>query len=443
MTTNRLRGPAALAAAGMVAVLSLAACGHPNTTQSSKQTDSGGQITVWVDAPRIPGVNAFKEAHPGFPIKVVTIATADSSSKLQQQFTLFDKAKKGWPDAIFFPDNGDIAWATSAQMNYAADLTKQVPDNIKSGYDKATIAPCMINGKLRCLRNDTAPDVLWYNKTLFDKWGYKAPKTWPDYEATALKIANHHPGYVSGLLGDGYTTGRYLWASECPITSTTGNMKALINTSDPRCTRVKDMLSKMLAGKALTPSGIFDSAAAQLGTKLAMTPGAVWYGDYLFRDTLKIPAGQMTASNALYWPGDTQKVTGDEGGGLYGVSSHITGKELQNATTFVQWMVSAPAWQVKLSTGLPAWGPLRKAWLDKQGKAGYFADFPAMEKAVLAAPPLVSTQYKYLLYDPTQVWTDSLTPVITRNGSFDAGWNAFSSELANKAKTFGYQVVTH
>lgn len=417
-----------------------AACG--NTSKSTTTSDSGGAITVWLDAPRIPGANAFKKAHPEIPIKVVTIATADSSSTLQEKFTLFNRANKGWPDAIFFPDNGDIAWASGSQVHYTADLTNEVSSSVKNGYDAATIAPCMIDKKLQCLRNDTAPDMLWYNTKLFKEWGYAPPATWEQYTATALKIAKEHPGYISGLIGDGYATGRYLWASGCPITQSAGNMKAVINENDPRCTRVKSMLSQLLAAKAVSTSGIFDTASAGLGSKLAMTPGAVWYGDYLFRDTMKIPAGQMTAAPSLYWSTDSKHITGDEGGGLYGVSSHIKGKELKNAMIFTEWMVTAPAWQVDLSTGLPAYGPLRQKWLAKQNADGYFAEFPTMEKAILAAPSLVATNYQYLQYDPTAVWIDALTPVITRGGSFDSGWTAFISELKSKAKAVGYKIQT-
>lgn len=427
-----------LACAGLA--VAGAACSKP--TNATAQTDSGGAITVWVDAPRIPGVNAFKKAHPNMKVKVVTIGTADSNADLEQKFTLFNQSGSGWPDAIFFPDNADIGWASSSQIHYTADLSNLVSAKVKNGYDKATISPCEIGGKLVCLRNDTAPDVLWYNAKLFQKWGYTPPATWEQYEATALKIAKQHPGYISGFLGDGYATGRYLQASGCPITQSVGPMKALIAENDPRCTRVKNMLSTLLAAKALTPVGIFDTAAATVGKKLAMTPGAVWYGDYLFRDTFKIPPKQMTAAPSLYWATDKQHVTGDEGGGLYGVSSHIKGKELHNAMTFVEWMVDAPAWQVDLSTGLPAWRPLRQQWLAKQNSDGYFADFASMKKAVLAAPRLVETNFQYLQFNPNQIWTDSLTPVITRGGSFDSGWSAFFSELNDKAKAVGYTVQT-
>jgi ABC-type glycerol-3-phosphate transport system substrate-binding protein len=412
----------------------------PPAAYAASATDSGGAISVWVDAPRVPGVEAFEKSHPGIKVNLVTIPTADSDSQLEQKFVLDDEAGKGWPDAIFFPDNGDVAWASDSSINYTADLSKLVPSKILGGYDSATIGVCRIGGELRCLRNDTAPDVLWYNAKLFAQWGYTPPKTWEQYETLAVKIAKQHPGYVSGLLGDGYAVGRYLQGSGCPVsepgaTATT----AIVDPQSPKCTRVVSMLQTLLAAKAVTPDGIFDSSAAALGSKIVMTPGAVWYGDYLFKDTFKVPAGEMTAAPSLYWSTDPTHITGDEGGGLYGLSNHIKGKELQNALTFVEWMVTAPAWQVDLSTGLPAYGPDRTLWLDKQNSDGYFADYPAMEKAILAAPSLAKN-YAYLQYDPTAVWDDAMVPVVANHGSVTSGWKAFISQLINKAKSVGYSV---
>ncbi len=37
-------------------------------------------------------------------------------------------------------------------------------------------------------------------------------------------------------------------------------------------------------------------------------------------------------------------------------------------------MATDPAWQVELSTGLPAYGPVQDQWIAKQKSANYFAD---------------------------------------------------------------------
>jgi ABC-type glycerol-3-phosphate transport system substrate-binding protein len=450
---------ARLVAGGAVAVLLVAACSGSSATQAPaasqaaggggaaatpyvdpNATDSGGKIMVWVDAPRQPAAEAFQKAYPDIPIEINAIPGNVGSTDLQQKFALFNQAGKGWPDAIFFPSNDDIAWATSAKINYARDLSVELKDYL-TGYTAANNAPCNIDNQVRCLRNDSAPDVFWYNKSLFDEWGYKPPTTWEEYQDLGIKIATEHPGYISGFLGDAYAPDRYLWASGCPTNDRLSETKVHINTADPMCKRAVDMVDKMIAAKALSPVGIFDPNAAELGPKLAMSPGAVWWGNYLFRDTWKIPAGQMTATNPLNWTGETPGFTGDEGGGLWGISSHIKGKQLENALTFGKFVSSDPRWQVELSTGLPAYTAPQQAWLDKGAKDGYFADYPTTSKAFIEAGNRVRPNHYYMLYNTGGIWSKTVTPVLTAGKDLSAAWDAFGQQLVNEAKTFGYEVV--
>ena len=65
MKTRKLLSVTTTVAAIAMVGLALSGC-----TSSSKgastgiQTDSGGKITVWVDAPRVPAADAFKKAEP-------------------------------------------------------------------------------------------------------------------------------------------------------------------------------------------------------------------------------------------------------------------------------------------------------------------------------------------------------------------------------------------
>jgi ABC-type glycerol-3-phosphate transport system substrate-binding protein len=431
------------AAAGIVAaaaMLLMAACSSDSGSgTAAAPTDSGGAITVWVDPPRVPAAEAFKKAHPEMDVTINQIDGTVGGKTLQQQFAQFNQAGKGWPDAIFFPSNDDIAWATGAQIDYAADLTDLVPDVIK-GYDGAVNEPCNVDGRVRCLRNDAAPDVFWYNKKFFATNGYTVPKSWEEYADLAVKIAQEHPGKISGFTGDAYAPDRYLWASGCPTNQRVSETVAHIDLADPKCQRAKDLLSTMVKGKALSPLGIFDADAAKVGANLVMSPGAAWWGDYLFNQTWKIPAGEMTAVEPLTWRGDTKPATGDEGGGLWGVSKHITGKQLENTLTFARFVATDPAWQVELSTGLPAYGPVRDAWIQKQSRANYFADNDTTFAAMKAAIQFVQPNHSYMLYNTGSVWTETLAPALVDGKSVEEGWSAFESELLNQAKAMGYTV---
>jgi ABC-type glycerol-3-phosphate transport system substrate-binding protein len=439
---SRRRGAAALLGATLLAALS--ACGGNAAgpaQQQSEQTDSGGAITVWVDPPRVPAAEAWKKANPDIETTINQIDGTVGSKALSQQFAQFNQAKKGWPDAIFFPSNDDIAWAAGAQINYAADLTDKLPDVIK-GYDPAVLAPCSIDGKIRCLRNDAAPDVFWYNQKFFSENGYTPPKTWEEYGELAVKIAAEHPGKISAFLGDAYAPDRYLWASGCPTNHRLDETSVQINLDDAKCQRAKELIGQMVDGKAASNLGIFDADAAKDGKDLVMSPGALWWGDYLFRQTWKIDPGTMTAVAPLPWQGETQPSTGNEGGGLWGVSSHITGKQLENTLKFATFVASDPKWQVDLTTGLPAYGPIQDPWIAKQKESKYFADDDATFAAFKEATKYVPGDHAYTLYNTGGIWTETVTKALVAGDDFDSAWSTFGSELNNQAKSQGYEVKT-
>ena len=438
MKTKRFLPATGALAIIAIAGLALSGCAGGGTTPDA-QTDSGGKITVWVDPPRVPAAEAFEAAHPEIEIDVVQIDGTVGGQTVKQSFANFDSAGSGWPDAIFFPSNDDIAWATNSTSNYAADLTDLLPDIIE-GYDPAVLSFCDFDGKIRCLRNDAAPDVFWYNKAFFDENGYTLPTTWEEYGTLAAQIATEHPDKISGFLGDAYAINRYLQGSGCPTNDRVSESEAHIDLSDPKCTRATELLTEMYDAGALSTQGIFDGDAAAAGVNLVMSPGAVWWGNYLFRDTWKIPAGQMTAVAPLTWEGESKPSTGNEGGGLWGISSHIKGKQLENTLTFLTFVATDPAWQVELSTGLPGYGPAQDGWLEKLAADAYFADVPGTQEAFKAAAGAVNP-YSYMLYDTGSVWTETVSPTLIAGGTVSDAIEAFGEELVNQAKSVGYTIA--
>jgi multiple sugar transport system substrate-binding protein len=431
-----------LSKAAIVLTFALAATGCATvegTGTADDATDSGGRITIWVDPPRVPAVNAFQRAFPDIPVVVNTINGNVGSTELQQKFVLFNQAGAGWPDAIFFPSNDDIAWAAWTKINYVRDISVDLKDVIDQ-YPPSVIAQCNIDGQFRCLRNDAAPDVLWYDTVLFAEWGYQPPATWEEYEELSLKIAAEHPGYITGFLGDAYAPDRYLWASGCPTNDRLSEKQVHIDVDDLRCTRVRQMLDRLAAAGVVSSTGIFSPDAAKLGQRLVMSPGAVWWGNFLFRDTWKVPAGRITASAPLRWSADATPSTSSEGGGLWGFSRHIKGTQLQNTLTFARFVASDARWQVDLSVGLPGVKPLQKPWLAKQREAGYLADFDRAAAAFVLASTIVRADRDYTRYNTGTVWTHTITPALTSRRSFTDAWHTFGDRLISEARSFGYTV---
>ena len=437
---NRTRTRARRTTAVILALLAVSGCkAVEGSGTADDATDSGGRITVWVDPPRVPAVNAFQAAYPDIPVEVNTINGNVGSTELQQKFVLFNQAGTGWPDAIFFPSNDDIAWAASSKINYVRDISTDLADVIDE-YPPSVIAQCNIDGTFRCLRNDAAPDVLWYDTELFAQWGYQPPTTWEEYEQLSLTIASEHPGYITGFLGDAYAPDRYLWASGCPTNDRLSEKLIHINLGDDRCVRVRDMLNRLIDVNVIASTGIFSPDAKELGGRLVMSPGAVWWGNFLFRDTWKVPSGRITATAPLRWSAEREPSTSSEGGGLWGFSRHIKGTQLANTLTFARFVASDPRWQVDLSVGLPGYGPLQQRWLDKQRKAGYLAEFDDAAAAFVLAATIVRPDRDYTRYNTGTVWTHTITPALTSGRSFTDAWSTFGDRLISEARTFGYAV---
>lgn len=425
----------------LLAATSASAVLAENGQEWDDATDSGGAIMVWLDPPRVPVAEAFQAAYPDIPFEFNNIAQIGTDATLQQQFVLMNQVGEGWPDAIFFPNNEDIAWATSAQIDYARDLSVELADHLE-GYSDAVNRFCHFGDAVRCLRNDQAPDVLWYDKRFFDENGYAVPETWEEYGDLAVQIAEEHPGKLSAFLGDVYAPPRYLWASGCPVADRISESKVHIDLSDPNCTRAVELMDKLIGAGAATAVGIFGDDSAEVGQELVMSPGALWWGNYLFRDVWKHDPGTITAAKPLRWADDPEPgFTGNEGGGLWGVSTHITGKQLENALTFAKFVSGDPRWQVELSTGMPAYGPMQEPWLENMKEIGYLTEFEQLKEAFADAEPRVRDGYDYLLYNPGAIWQSVVTPVLTQGGMVSDAWDAYSNQLVNEAKVFGYEVV--
>ena len=408
--------------------------------QAGKQTAKSTTITVWPDATRVPAFKAYERTHPNVHLKIVTWdADANGPASLQTKLTLFNRSGHGWPD-IVFTDPNDISWVASAPFNYAAPLNGLVPASTIKGYPGDVLTGvCNIGGKLYCLRNDLAQDVLWYDAKLMKRFGYAVPKTWQQYEQLGLKVAKQHPGYVIGALGQ-TPPQTYFAASRCPMHTIVGPNKLLINTGSPRCTRMVSMLDTLLKAKAVTPlSELGADFSKKYGTtnKVLMLFGASWYGEYVFHQAFHAKAGTIAAAAPPRWAGDSRAWTGQIGGGIYLLSSHAA--DPKTAADIINWVSTSSVYQSTAPT-YPAFGPAAAKWLAKRSKDHYFAHpvGPAFQAGARAVWP----GYGYAKIYDLAIWSSSVVPAISGGKSVSSAWNSFGTQLAQQAKINGYQVVS-
>jgi ABC-type glycerol-3-phosphate transport system substrate-binding protein len=417
-----------------------AASGHAAFTPVKQKP--GSQITVWADSTRLPAVQAYQKSHPDVKMKIVTYdGGADGSTYLQTKVQLFDRTGSGWPDVVFGTPT-DVTWASAptkpGAVPFAAPLDENlVPASTLNNFAKGSLTPCQFNGHTYCLRNDIAQVVLWYNKTLMDRWGYKVPTTWPEYEALGEKVAKEHPGYLVGSVGDTNSQESYFWSSQCPAFDLVKPNTLRVALKDPNCTRMSTLLDKLISAKAVTTQGFFSQGFAKdSGSKVLMANGPSWYGQYLFKSAFHTPAKQMAAAAPLTWPGESTASTGNVGGGVWMVSSHSA--NLKASTDLATWLTTSDANQAAAPT-YPAYGPAATAWLANPANRDYFAT--DVSGPFRQAADEVWTGWSNTKFSDATAWSSVVLPALTAGKSLTATLPAWQSAISNEAKADGYQVT--
>jgi len=181
--------------------------------------DDTAPITIWIDTTRQAAVDKFLEAHPEHADKI-TVEIVDRG-EFPQKVLLFNNVGEGWPD-VMFAEPRIVAQVADAAHNYPADLNDWVPQDVIDGFYPGSLDPCVFDGKLFCLRNDLAQDVLYYNKPLMEEFGYEVPTTWDEFLAMSEDVAANHPGYIMGAAGDYWSVAPYFWSSGCPASEVLG-----------------------------------------------------------------------------------------------------------------------------------------------------------------------------------------------------------------------------
>jgi len=442
---------AAAVTLSLATAAALAGCASADTTtpSSSKQSafkpvaqKASSQITVWADSTRLPSVQAYQKAHPDVKMKVVTYdGGADGSTYLQSKVQLFDRTGSGWPDVVFGTPT-DVTWASEATkpgaQPFAAPLDeKLVPQSTLDGFAKGSLTPCQFDGHTYCMRNDIAQVVLWYNKSLMDKWGYQVPTTWVEYEALGTKVAKEHPGYLVGSVGDTNSHESYFWSGQCPAFSLTKPDTLRTDLQDPKCTRMAKLLDNLISAKAIATQGFFSQGFAKnSGSKVLMAYGPSWYGQYLFKAGFKTPAKQIAAAAPLTWKGESTAATGNVGGGVWMVSSHSA--NLKASSDLVTWLTTSDANQATAPT-YPAYAQAAKAWLANPANKDYFAN--DVSGPFEQAANEVWTGWSNTRFSDSTAWSSVVLPALTAGKSLTETLPAWQQEIANEAKSQGYKVV--
>ena len=172
----------------------------------------------------------------------VNIVTYDGdgngATTMQTKIQLWNRTGNGWPDVVFTEQANDPVWMGQPPFDFALNLKGVFPAALLRGWPAPSLAQCTVNGRLVCLQDNLAQEVLYVNKKLMNKFGYTVPTTWQQWAALGEKVAKEHPGYIIGNMGDSYSHWLYLWPDRCPISQVVAPKTVRINSANVHCTRM-------------------------------------------------------------------------------------------------------------------------------------------------------------------------------------------------------------
>ena len=253
-----------VAAAAVALTLALAACGGGSDDSSGSSAgggtvsdadvtaalDAGGTLTVWAWEPTLKQVvQKFQEKYPKVTVNLVNAGTGnDQYTALQNAVA----AGKGVPDVA------QIEYFALPQFALGKSLTGLAgygAENLKADFTPGPWASVHSGGAIYGLPMDSGPMALYYNKTVFDKYGVKVPTTWAEYLDAARKIHKADPkAYITNDTGDaGFTTSMIWQAGGKPYQVDGTNVT--INFSDPGSTEFVTTWQTLITEKLLAPIG--------------------------------------------------------------------------------------------------------------------------------------------------------------------------------------------
>ncbi|MGO2748800.1 MAG: ABC transporter substrate-binding protein [Pseudoclavibacter sp.] len=442
---RRSRRIATLAAAAASALL-LAGCaggagGEVNSEYgfATAEQEAGSPIMVWVDAAREPAIAAFQEANPDIPLEYeVYDGNAGGSGTFQTRIALMDQAGEGWPDVVFSTQQNDASWASQPApgggQGFAAPLNKGFFDQeFLDGFATGALDPSTIDDTVYGLRNDLAQVVTYYNQPLLDQFGYDVPTTWEEYGALGDKLAAEHPGYILGSVGDAFMPYVYYQGTQSPVFQTEGDT-FVADMEASNSVEITKILDKMIANGTIVQDSVFSAEfTSKYADKVVVMPGPVWYTGAVFQSTLQVPEGQLGVAAPLAWEGE-EIATGNVGGGIWYASSHT--KNLEAVKTFLEFAVSAPEFQVELSSGYPAYSSAAEGWLGKLADTGYFID--GFEQQMIDAGGSIWSGWASARFSPETAWATTVMPAIAEGKTIESVLPSWQTEVLNEAQVNGY-----
>ncbi len=453
---SRIARTMAGAAVGLAAATALAACssstsssapaassapaGGSASASSSSALSQPATLTWWAWAPQDKQlVAAFEKAYPNIKVNLVNAGTGTAEyTKLQNAI----KAGSGVPDIAQIEYYALPQFALGGSL---ADLGTAGLSSDQGQFSSAVWDSVQVSGKLVGLPQDTGPMALFYNKTVFDKYGLTVPTTWAQFAADATKLHAANPKeYLTNDTGDpGFTTSMIWSAGGHPyVVSGTSDVTINLSSSDSGTQKFVNLWSPLVSGGDLAPISSWSNqwyTGLSNGTIASLVTGG-WMGVDL-ESGVPTGKGDWRVAPMPEWAAGTA-ANSENGGSADSVLA--ASKNQAAAAAFLQWISTGQGAQLSASTGdFPASTTILNSSSWQNQPQAYFGG-QAINQVLSKASADVLPGWSYL---PFQVYANSIFPntvgqAYTGKSTLSAGLSAWQQQSASYGSQQGFSITS-
>ena len=443
LRSRSLRRVATAIVATAVVGASLAACSSGSGSDSSGSGSdvdaalkAGGEITYWSWTPSAEAqVAAFEKQYPKVKVKLVNAGTNTTEyTKLQNAI----KAGSGAPDVAQVEYYAIPQFALSDSL---VDLTQFGFDKLKSDYTAGPWSSVNVGGKLVGLPQDSGPMAMFYNKTVFDKYGIAVPTTWDEYTAAAEKLHAADPNaYITSDSGDSGFTTSMIWQAGGRPFSVDGT-KVTVNLQDEGTKKWTATWNKLVEGKLLSSvPGWSDDWYKALGNgSIATLITGAWMPGTLESSVTEASGQWRVAPIPTY---DGKPANAENGGGGQVVLKQSKNQAL--AAGFLKWLNNDEA---SITVFLKS-GGFPSTTKDLASDA-FLSDAPEyfggqkINEVLADGAKNVSTGWQYLPYQvyANSIYADSVGQSYASNSDLNTGLKAWQQSIVDYGNKQGFTVT--
>ncbi|GAA3241792.1 sugar ABC transporter substrate-binding protein [Actinocorallia longicatena] len=324
-----------------------------------------------------------------------------------------------------FASQGNVAEASADLTSYVGTL----PEGVKG---LATLG-----GKVWGVPRDAAPQVLYYRKDLFTKYGIEVPKTWAEFTEAAGKVkkADKSVRLSSFWKDDATVLAGFVWQAGGRWYTTQGDGWK-VSYDDPNSKKVGDYWTGLIKDDLVRGEVSYSPEWTKnlVDGKTLTVLGASWNAGSL-RDLVKDQAGKWALAPMPSWDG--KPASGMVGGTVYAELKGV--KHRAAADAFIEFAASTPeSLKAQLGSGTSSALPADPALVDA-AKAGFDSSFYGGQDVYALTSAQVASIVPGWTWGPVQVFANAKMKDAAASGditaSLTAGQDAATGEIKSRGLT--------